>query len=364
MKPVIVHVVQHLKPGGIECFALEFQRAAQPIFDVHIISLENNQVATYWNNLNEFSNFIHVLDKKPGWQTNIFVQLKALLQKINPLYVHTHHIGPLIYGGVAAKLAGINHIIHTEHDAWHLGNVKQRLLQKIALTLIKPIYVADAEFVAEQLKIVMPILSPVVIANGVDTNKFRPSGENKKTLLKKASLPQELKYIGCSARLETVKAHHILIKALKQLPQNVGLLLAGTGSLKSQLEKLVSELNLQNRVFFLGHIDDMTKFYPLLDVFCLSSNNEGLPLSPMEAQACGIPAVLTDVGGCKEAICNQTGRIVEPNNINMLSTALFEILNQKVNQSPRDFIKKHRSIKKMINQYLSLTQSDLRWKLC
>jgi glycosyltransferase involved in cell wall biosynthesis len=364
MKPVIVHVVQHLKPGGIECFALEFQRAAQSVFDVHIISLENKQVKNYWTNLHEFKNFIHMLDKKPGWQANIFVQLKAIFEKIKPLYVHTHHIGPLIYGGVAAKLAGINHIIHTEHDAWHLDNAKQRLLQKLALTLIKPIYVADARFVAEQLKILMPLSSPVVIANGVDTNKFKPSNKHKKTLLKKASLPENLKYIGCSARLETVKAHHILIKALKKLPQDVGLLLAGTGSLKYKLEKLVRELKLENRVFFLGHIEDMTKFYPLLDVFCLSSNNEGLPLSPMEAQACGVPAVLTDVGGCKEAVCNQTGRIVEPNNIDMLSAALIETLNQQVNHSPRDFIKKHRSINKMINQYVSLTQSDFRCKLC
>ena len=364
MKPVIVHVVQHLKPGGIESFALEFQRAAQPFFDVHIISLEKQNVKCYWNNIDGFKGFIHMLNKKPGWQANIFMQLKQFFQKVKPMYVHTHHIGPLIYGGIAARLANVNNIIHTEHDAWHLADFKPRLLQKLIVTLVRPIYVADANFVAEQVNRLMPSLNPVVITNGIDTNKFKPSTVSKLQLLKQAGLPTELKFIGCAARLESVKAHDVLIKALHKLPNNIGLLLAGTGSLKAKLEQLIINLNLEKRVFFLGHVDDMTNFYHLIDVFCLSSNNEGLPLSPLEAQACGIPAVLTDVGGCKEAVCCETGMVVQANNPTLLSQALLTSLNQKSNHSPREFIQKQRSIDKMIKQYISLTQSELRSKLC
>ncbi len=364
MKPVIVHVVQHLKPGGIESLALEFQRAAQPFFDVHIISLEKQNVQCYWNNIDGFKDFIHGLNKRPGWQANIFTQLTEFFKTVNPMYVHTHHIGPLIYGGVAARLANVKHIIHTEHDAWHLANVKPRLLQKLFIALIRPIYVADAKFVAEQVNRLMPSLKPIVITNGIDTNKFTPSIISKQKLRKQAGLPTELRYIGCAARLESVKAHDVLITALHNLPSDIGLLLAGTGSLEQQLKALVIKLNLEKRVFFLGHVDDMTTFYPLLDVFCLSSNNEGLPLSPMEAQACGVPAVLTDVGGCREAVCNKTGGIVQPNNPILLSQALLHSLNQKITQSPRNFIENQRSIDKMIEQYVSLTQPNLRWKLC
>jgi len=368
MKPVIVHVVQHLKPGGIESFALEFQRAAQPFFDVHIISLEHHNVKGYWNNIDGFKEFIHVLNKKPGWQANIFTQLKEFFEKVNPIYVHTHHIGPLVYGGVAARLANVKNLIHTEHDAWHLANSKVRLLQKVIMRLVRPIYVADARFVAKQINRLMPTLKsslrPVVIINGVDTEKFKPSTISKKRLLKQANLPTELKFIGCAARLESVKAHHVLINALSKLPDDVGLLLAGTGSLQEELSQLVIDLNLQQRVFFLGHVEDMTCFYPLLDVFCLSSSDEGLPLSPLEAQSCGVPAVLTDVGGCKEAICSETGMVVQPNNPTLLAQALSQVLNQKNEHSPRIFIEKQRSIKTMIKQYVSLLQADLRWKLC
>jgi glycosyltransferase involved in cell wall biosynthesis len=364
MKPVIVHVVQHLKPGGIESLALEFQRAAQPFYDVHIISLEKHNVKCYWSNINGFKEFIHTLNKKPGWQVNIFSQLIELFKTINPMYVHTHHIGPLVYGGIAARLAGVKNIIHTEHDAWHLADIKARLLQKLVITLVRPIYVADAKFVAQQVNRLMPPLSPIVITNGIDINKFKPSEINKQQLLKHAKLPTDLRFIGCAARLETVKGHDVLIKALHNLPRDIALLLAGTGSLEQELKALVLKLNLQQRVFFLGHVDDMTTFYPLLDVFCLSSNNEGLPLSPLEAQSCGVPVVLTDVGGCKEAVCSETGIIVEPNNPILLSQALLRSLSQKTNHSPREFVEKKRSINNMINKYISLTQQSLRWKSC
>ncbi len=364
MKPVIVHVVQHLKPGGIETFALEFQRAAQPFFDVHIISLEKQNIKGYWSNIDGFKSFIHLLDKKPGWQANIFIQLKAFFEKVQPMYVHTHHIGPLIYGGIAARLAKVTNIIHTEHDAWHLADFKPRILQKLIMSLVRPIYVADANFVAEQVSRLMPSLKPIVITNGVDTNKFKPSTAKKRRLLQQAGLPTELKYIGCAARLESVKSHDVLIKALNNLPNNMALLLAGTGSLKDQLQKLALSLHLEERVFFLGHVDDMTSFYPLIDVFCLSSNNEGLPLSPMEAQSSGVPVVLTDVGGCKEAVCSKTGMVVQPNNPILLAQALTHILNQKNNDSPRMFIEKQRSIDIMLKRYVSLIQADLRWKLC
>jgi glycosyltransferase involved in cell wall biosynthesis len=357
MKPVIIHVVQHLKPGGIESFALEFQRAAKECFDVHIISLEKHSFTSYWGDKLDCNGSIHMLNKKPGWEVGIVVQLKNLFKELKPCYVHTHHIGPLIYGGLAARLANVKNIIHTEHDAWHLANYKPRLLQKVFISLIRPIYVADAQFVAQQVNKLIPSLNPVVITNGIDVNKFKPSKQNKKLLLQKFGLPTHLKFIGCAARLESVKAHDVLINALYKLPQNIGLLLAGTGSLQEKLEELVKELHLEKRVFFLGHVEDMTKFYPLIEVFCLSSHNEGLPLSPMEAQACGVPAVLTDVGGCREAVCTQTGLVVEPNNPKLLSKALLSSINSKSNLSPRKFIEQKRSINEMIEHYISCCSS-------
>jgi glycosyltransferase involved in cell wall biosynthesis len=150
---------------------------------------------------------------------------------------------------------------------------------------------------------------------------------------------------------------------MQTLPEDIGLLLAGDGSVRTKLQALVKKLGLSQRVFFLGHVQDMKSFYRLLDVFCLSSNNEGLPLAPLEAQACNVPVVLTDVGGCKEAVCHESGELVEPNNPTKLSAALWRLLSEKVDIAPRDFIERERSIKNMISRYVALTQPSLRERL-
>lgn len=364
MKPAIVHIVQHLKPGGIESFVLEFQNVAAASFDVYIISLEATDFNQYWHSIPANSLLIKTVDKQPGWQANTVLKIAKLLRKIQPIYVHTHHIGPLIYGGLAAKLAGVKQIIHTEHDAWHLAQQKRKLLQYLILSLIKPIFVADAQFVADQIQALMPSIKPVVIENGIDVNKFQPNSVDKNQLKKAINVPTQLRYVGCAARLEEVKAHDILINAIARLPADVGLLLAGTGSLQDKLMSLVNKLNLQHRVFFLGHVANMADFYPLLDVFCLSSSNEGLPLSPIEAQACNIPVVLTDVGGCREALCDKTGILVQPNDPIVLSKAIYRCLHANSQNSPRDFVINERSIHSMIKQYLSLVSHDMRDTLC
>jgi len=364
MKPAIVHVVQHLKPGGIESFALEFQKVATPFFDVYIVSLESTNFHKFWHDIPSNSELIQTLNKKPGWQPSVMWKLVKILKKIKPIYVHTHHIGPLIYGGIAAKLANIENVIHTEHDAWHLSDKKRKVLQYLALKLIAPVFVADASFVAEQVRALMPNITPIVITNGVDIDKFKPSRSDKNLLIRDANLPTNMRYVGCAARLEPVKAHDVLINALSQLPNSVGLLLAGTGSLQDELIILVKRLKLQKRVFFLGHVENMNNFYALLDVFCLSSINEGLPLSAIEAQACNVPVVLTDVGGCREAACDKTGIIVKPNDPLLLSKAISRCLKQDIGDSPREFVKKERSIKKMIRKYISLIHPNLRSKLC
>jgi len=364
MKPAIVHIIQHLKPGGIESFVLEFQKEASKYFDVYIITLESSNYKVYWNELSKTSPLIYSLNKKPGWQISIVHKLKDLFDQIGPLYVHTHHIGPLIYGGLAARLAGIDNLVHTEHDAWHLNNTKRKLLQNLALKTLKPIFVADADFVADKVKSKLPSVTPVVIKNGVNTARFKPMPTTKEILINKYGLPHDTNFIGCAARLEEVKGHKVLIAALAHLPKSVALLLAGTGSLRQDLQDYAQEKKVADRVFFLGHIEKMENFYPLLDVFCLSSLNEGFPLSPLEAQACNVPVVLTNVGGCKEATCQHTGYLVEPNSPELLAEALNLSLSNKPKMNPREFVVQHCSLTIMIKQYLSLFNEELRGKLC
>lgn len=69
------------------------------------------------------------LNKPEGFSLTLIQQLKLLLIELDADVVHTHHIGPYFYAGIASRLAGIS-LIHTEHDAWHYSNKRHQLLQK------------------------------------------------------------------------------------------------------------------------------------------------------------------------------------------------------------------------------------------
>ncbi|WP_257285034.1 glycosyltransferase [Endozoicomonas sp. SESOKO1] len=352
-QPVVAQIVQHLAPGGIETMALDIQRKARNPSNVHIISLEGtpSEAIEHWPRLQDMER-VHFLTKPPGLSLSTVTKLTRLLRQLNVDVVHTHHVGPLIYGGIAAKLAGCGHV-HTEHDAWHLNQQKRRWLVTACFHLLKPAVAADAELVAASIRQHIPLFTPSVVLNGIDTDKFQPA--DQAAARNKLNLPLDASIIGCAARFTEVKSHHLLIDAFSRLPDSAHLALAGGGELEHELRKLTSRLNLDQRVHFLGVIDDMPGFYHAIDIFCLASKKEGLPLSPLEAQACQRVVVMTDVGGCREAVDPQSGILIKAESTQALETALKTQLCSGINKekqaSARNFVVNHCNLERMISQY-------------
>jgi len=349
----IVQVVQHLIPGGIETMALDLSAFCEKHDRTIIVSLEGEHQSAVrnWPRLRSVSNKLIFLDKQPGLKPLLILRLNQLFKQLQADVVHTHHIGPLFYAGLAARLAGVNCLIHTEHDAWHLNNTRHRNLQRRVIYLTRPLLVADAETVAVGMRHFLKVNNIQVIRNGIDTERFTPGSQKKSRL--RLSLPLDARLIGCSGRLEEVKGHRALIYALSRLPKNVHLALAGSGSIDAMLHQLVDGLNLNKRVHFLGHVDEMPTFYRALDIFCLPSLNEGLPLSPLEAQACDIPTAVTDVGGCRETLCPHSGKLIPAGNVEAMATTLGNML-QLPHTSPRSFVQKWGDVRLMAKAYADL----------
>ena len=296
------------------------------------------------------------MGKKPGIDITLPFRIARKLNQLQAVAVQTHHIGPLLYGGLGARLAGINQLVHTEHDAWHLRNNKRRKLQDRIIRIIKPILVADSFMVAEKLRQISPKHHYQIIRNGVDCTRFKPGDSDYARRLQ--SLPMDVRLIGCAGRLELVKDQATLIRAHALLPNDCHLALAGDGSQKLGLMKLAADLGTSRRVHFLGNVDDMPTFYRALDVFCLPSLNEGMPLSPLEAQACGIPTVVTDVGGAAETLCPETGLLVEPDNPEKLSNALQQQLSSREERNPRHFPLTSNNLRQVISAYQRLMSPE------
>ncbi|RJG42465.1 glycosyltransferase [Motilimonas pumila] len=359
-----MQIVQHLKPGGIESLCLDLVSFAPAHEQTYIVSLEGNleQALTTWPRLAAYKEKLLFINKGLGFSFSCVIKLKALIKQYRISAIHSHHIGPLLYGALAAKMAGIHCHLHTEHDAWHLHSLKHRMLQRFACAMSQPALIADAEFVAAKAGRFMGNKQAFkVIKNGIDCERFGPAARIQPQA---RSHPQIV--IGCSGRLEWVKGHRYLLQAMALLPAHFTLQIAGDGSERANLVAMSQALGIADRVCFLGQQQDMASFYPKLDLFCLPSVNEGYPLAPLEAQACGIPCVITDVGGAKECLCPSIGTLVPAKAPQQLAQAIIQLHlsaqllgKGQVTKATRNFVKNESEVRQMTTQYAALRRDIL-----
>ena len=170
----IAQVVQHLRPGGIETMALDLLDFCDANETCYIVSLEGTkeQAICAWPRLSNYRDRLIFLDKQPGFSLPLIGRLMRIFKTLGVNYVHSHHIGPLIYGGVAARLARANLFMHTEHDSWHLDNTYQSILERLAIFITRPFLVADAKIVAQKMIEKLKHQDITIIPNGIDTNRF------------------------------------------------------------------------------------------------------------------------------------------------------------------------------------------------
>ena len=361
MNKVIVQVVQHLRPGGIETMALDLLKQLDTQAEVHIFSLEGDKASAIkkWPRLAETAHRLHFFDKKKGIDITLVKRIIQTLMHLKASSVHSHHIGPLLYAGMAAKYLELKHV-HTEHDAWHLNKKSNKRLQRTLISVLRPMLVADCSEVATALIEHFPAINPKIILNGVDTHHFSPPTKQQKNSAKAhLKISKQTLLVGCAARLETVKGHQFLLKAFSRTHLDMHLLLAGDGSLRNSLEDLAEKLDIADRVTFLGNIDDMVPFYHAIDLFCLPSLNEGLPLSPLEAQACGVPVIVSNVGGCKSIVCPKTGITVSAGNVKDLQEALLHHSLSSRRVSPRQFVLSKGDLNKTAQAYFQLLEPNV-----
>jgi glycosyltransferase involved in cell wall biosynthesis len=169
----------------------------------------------------------------------------------------------------------------------------------------------------------LPASPVVVIPPGIDTNRFRPVARSGARAA--LGFRDDWQVIGTLGRLVEVKGQRYLIEALATLPATTHVALIGDGPERMALERLAREAGVASRVHFLGLRSDPENILPAFDVFCLPSLNEGLPRAVLEAQACGIPVVASDVGALRQAIADG-GRVVPPKDTAALAAALAELL--------------------------------------
>jgi len=249
-------------------------------------------------------------------------------------------------GGITALLSGKPYIIslrgtevpgYERRFSWLIRLIKP--LIKLSLRKAKAVD-ANSQYLKNLALKTAPDLKIAVIPNGVDSKIFYPAKKlpNKPVIL-------------CNSRLGKRKGVEYLIRAmplvLKSL-SGVRLILAGEGVEKENLKRLANELKLDKQVKFLGQVEhkQLPEIYRKASVFVLPSLSESLSNSLLEALACGLPVVVTKVGGNQELISKKNGILVTPARINPLAKSIIKLLidkklSKEMGQKSRLIAKKH-----------------------
>ena len=269
------------------------------------------------------------MDKKPGNSFTFLYRLSRLLKQLQPAVIHTRNWSG-IDGVLAARAGGIKTIVHGEHG-WGMDdpygmNPKRRWIRRFADMGVRH-YTCVSKQMKSWLEDDINVHRPVTqVYNGIDTQKFRPADdEEKRRLRDRFELAEDWPVIGIVARLDPIKNHRCLFEAFQQIRKvlpKLSLLVVGDGPERPALEAAAG-----GGIRFLGNREDVSDIYRALDLFVLSSDNEGISNTVLEAMATGLPVVAARTGGNPELIDDGvTGTLFSPGNADGLAAAISTYL--------------------------------------
>ncbi|HOW36380.1 MAG TPA: glycosyltransferase [Candidatus Omnitrophota bacterium] len=293
--------------------------------------------------------------------------LSRIVRKHRIHLANTHHTSPLIQGFLPFKLFNRVKLIHTEHSPLKFDKkIHSRALamEKFLLGKVDAVVGVSksvCKYFEDELHV--PARKIRYVPNGIDINRFNLSNFDRQAYRQKLGLREDDVVVGLFANLREEKNHHLLIEALSTLHSQgydkAKLLLCGSGPKENELRALVSRLRLENNVIFLGTRFDIPELMSSIDIYCLPSRYEGMPMSILEAMAAKKPVIATNVEGIKEVIENGfNGILIKENSAEELASAISDLIKNEsrrteLSSNAYDFVKKY-SYGEMMKSYENL----------
>ncbi len=170
---------------------------------------------------------------------------------------------------------------------------------------------------------------------------------------------KQLLVIGCVGRLDAMKGHDVLLRAIAQV-EGVRVVILGEGGERAKLSELAVDLGVSDRLLLSGWVDNPRTYLPQFDIFAMPSRSEGFPLAVVEAMLAGLPVVATRVGSVAEAVIDgETGLLVNKDDINGLAAALRKLrdnaeLRRHLGQRGQEVAQANFTVDVMVKRYEQL----------
>jgi glycosyltransferase involved in cell wall biosynthesis len=264
---------------------------------------------------------------------------------------------PGIYVHLAVLLTGHPHLITGErtsvqaHPSWY------RMFKRVMNTNVRFVVCNSQASTKSTIDFKLAEASKVkFIANGIELERYS-----------RKAIKSNVITIGTIGGLKSIKNPIMFVnaaaKVIAQEP-SVRFIHVGTGELQSEVQALARSLGIEHQITFYGLRNDVPNILREMDIFALSSNVEGMPNALMEAMASGLPAVVTDVGNCKELITHgKNGFVVPPSDVDQFAEALLVLLRDeelriRMGQLSYERIQSY-DVHRMTEQYAELYRETL-----
>jgi len=313
----------------------------------------------------------------PIHQILSIIEIYKIYKKENPDIVHHVAMKPVLYGSIAAQLSGIKNVVNAITGLGYLfisSSLKSQFLRFWIWISFHRLFRGAGKKVILQNKDDLSLFSKIVPkknlvlirGSGVDTKTFNVSkNKSKRTTLRIVLVARLLWDKGIKEMIGAVEI-------LKQKEFSFEFILAGGLDFKNPSSISQSQINKWEKgglCTWVGKMKDIASLYGESDIAALPSYREGLPKSLLEAAACGLPIVTTDVPGCREIVQHQkTGLLVPVRNVLDLADALEKLLKDenlrhRLGKEARLSVENHFSediiIKETLDVYTDLLKKSL-----
>ncbi len=355
----ILHVINSLATGGAEKLILEtIPKYNRQGIQADVLLLNGKEHPFLQALKEEKCCTVFTLGKGSVYHPKHILELIPYFRKYDVIHAH---LFPSNYFVAAAKKLSLSStpLIFTEHSTSNrrFRNRNLRALNSFIYRIFDRVVCITGEVKNEVLA--MTNIAPkklTIINNGVDIDKICKAKSLPHITINERLLPGDFLLLQVSS-FRFPKDQKTVIKSLPYLPEYVKLLLAGEGPLKEECMNLVEQLDLQNRVFFLGNRSDIPQLLKTCDINILSSSYEGLSLASIEGMASGKPFVASDVPGLA-GVVGGYGILFPRGNAEVLAGEILKLMNDKTlydetglkcAERAKDF-----DIEKMVNQHIDL----------
>lgn len=365
-------ILPQLSRGGSETLVYDLARMMdRSRFHPSLSYLRDDGNRDFINEFQKNNIKVYSTPKHFSIDLGLMRKLSGIVEKDNIKIINAHHFISMVYSFYARKRNKKVRLVYTEHSKWEVGRIplKWRIIGNYLLSHIDAaVGVTDEISEAIRRRFFLRKLKVLTIENGIELDRFSHPYD-RMLLRSNFGFDSSTVVIGIVANFRKIKNHILLLKAFDALiaaRTNLKLMLVGQGfkgdpeSSEDEINKFVKASGIGEDVLFMGYRTDVPELLAVMDIFCLTSLNEGLPISLIEAMATGLPIVGTDVNGIRGVVKHGVnGFLVDPWDSTGLQNALRALVDNKerriaFGENSRKVAVQFYSIQRCVSQYQDL----------